>query len=192
MNRWKTSADEVILKIFSYLKRDDLIRCSLVCRQWHSLAYDRQLWTWLNFSQRTVPVDKLTTLLSFGVKYLSLSCSDLKTSSSDSLNNKKTKLHLQYADFGLCNISGAHLARILECCPNLRKLNLEFLVLSSTILKAISMCSQLRILNLSMCQEVNQSQLVSITRKCELLEELNLGWCDIEERTFSKLFPGRS
>lgn len=104
---------------------------------------------------------------------------------------RKENLMLEYADFGLCNIQPPQLSRVLDCAPNLVKLNLESLTLSGPVLRAIAKCSQLEILNLAMCQNVNASQLVAVTRNCSKLRELNLAWCNLSEKTFSRLFPGK-
>ena len=102
---------------------------------------------------------------------------------------RKESLLLEYADFGLCNILPAQLSRLLDCTPHLVKLNLESLTISGPVLRAVSQCSQLQILNLAMCQNVNASQLVAVTRNCTKLKELNLAWCNISEKTFNRLFP---
>ncbi|KAL5262371.1 hypothetical protein ACHWQZ_G007926 [Mnemiopsis leidyi] len=189
VNRWEMSADEVVLKIFSYLKFEDLFRCALVCRHWRELSYDRILWNEFNLTQRAIPFDKLLTVLGYGTKYLSLSCGDVKERSAPSPRKRKENLMLEYADFGLCNIQPTQLSRVLDCAPNLVKLNLESLTLSGPVLRAIAKCSQLEILNLAMCQNVNASQLVAVTRNCSKLRELNLAWCNLSEKTFSRLFP---
>ncbi|XP_063683249.1 F-box/LRR-repeat protein 20-like [Bolinopsis microptera] len=191
VNRWETSADEVVLKIFSYLKFEDLFRCALVCRHWRALSYDRLLWTQFNLTQRAIPFDKLLTVLGYGTKYLSLSCGDVKERTAPSPRKRRESILLEYADFGLCNILPTQLSRLLDCAPNLVKLNLESVTISGPVLRAVAQCSQLQILNLAMCQNVNASQLVAVTRNCTKLKELNMAWCNISEKTYNRLFPLR-
>lgn len=190
INRWETSADEIVLKIFSYLNLEDLFRCALVCRQWYELSHDHQLWERVNLMHRAIPFDRLVPLLGCGTKYLSLMCGDVKGNMAPSARKLcRDTLDLEYIDFGLCNIKPPQLTCLLEHSPNLRKLNLEALAISGPVLRAIARYSNLEVLNLAMCQNVNATQLVAITRKCGNLKELNLAWCHISETTFNKLFP---
>ena len=67
--------NEVIFRVFSYLKILDLLNCGLVSKRLRAISIDDQhLWPKkLNLCNKKVPVGFLQRLLDSGCKYLSLS-----------------------------------------------------------------------------------------------------------------------
>eukprot|EP00116_Pleurobrachia_bachei_P004740 sb/3465002/ len=189
-NPWSRFSEELTLKIFSYLKIEDLCRCSLVCSYWRRLSYDKSLWKKINLRNRNIPIDQLVARLRFGTRYLSLACVQVRDATMTNRFSGEN-LAITHVDFGLSTISTHLMTRLLEISPNLRKVNLEAMNLSPALLRALSGCRNLEILNLAMCNGVSADPLVAITKNCLNLVELNLAWCKISTKTFSRLFPKR-
>ncbi|CAF1246951.1 unnamed protein product, partial [Didymodactylos carnosus] len=97
-----------LLTIFSYLTLQELLRCSLVCRQWRSLSQNSRLWkrvylrpeyNGLHISN----VNKFITMIS-----------------------KRFSLALQYIDLPIELITIDILHELANKCPNLNRLTLDF------------------------------------------------------------------
>ena len=48
-------SDEILLKIFSFLDIEDLIRCTQVSKRFYRIANDSYLWSAVNVSGKAVP-----------------------------------------------------------------------------------------------------------------------------------------
>ena len=52
---WQHAPDNVLLKIFSFLHCQELLRASCVCKMWHRIAHDDFLWKDLTLQKWTFP-----------------------------------------------------------------------------------------------------------------------------------------
>ena len=66
-----TLTDECFLRLFNFLNKVDLTRCSMVCKRWNAVTKDKSLWRIVNFSplQFNVDNDCFTTLAVSKMKY---------------------------------------------------------------------------------------------------------------------------
>ena len=65
-------SDEIVLKIFGFLSKSQLVRCARVCRRWRQLAFDETLWRRMDAAGHTVPAGGLGRLVQRGVRLLRL------------------------------------------------------------------------------------------------------------------------
>lgn len=72
-------SDEIILMIFRWLSKKNLIRCALVCKRWHRLTSDETLWSRLDGSTKVLESGALGNILSRQVIILKLTQSEVCT-----------------------------------------------------------------------------------------------------------------
>ena len=65
--------DELILKVFSYTKTADILRCGQVSKRMRNISNDNLLFQTVNLKNKIVKTDFLVTLLNKGCKSLKLS-----------------------------------------------------------------------------------------------------------------------
>ena len=71
-------SDEILMKIFSFLKSEDILSTLTVHEKFHRLAFDDSLWRGhrqfdkINLSSKLVPLTLIQELFEHGTKYLCL------------------------------------------------------------------------------------------------------------------------
>ncbi|XP_046865075.1 S-phase kinase-associated protein 2-like [Xenia sp. Carnegie-2017] len=192
---WNKLSDEVILAVFKSLDKVNLFVCSRVCKRWQRLAYDESLWQSLNLSEFTVDENVLKQLFNRGVVVMRLAWLKVLplTDVIEDLSNDSAVYRVQYLDVTSSSISEKILHQVLKSCKNLKKLSLEACSISDRILRAISRCHHLSVLNLSMCQYVGKVGLRSLAIGCSrVMTELNLAWTNLTPESIDvvvKSFP---
>lgn len=127
------------MKIFSYLKSDELCRsCARVCRKWYYLAWDPTLWQTISFDAVNIDVDRglraVTRLLSRDVNcrqrpgVYSIDEHDYLTSSTiksnGSANQTPLSVHVLHVDNSF-TLTDRGLILIARKCPDLRSLRVH-------------------------------------------------------------------
>ena len=121
--------NEVICRVFSYLKILDLLNCGLVSKRLRAISIDDQhLWPKkLNLCNKKVPVGFLQRLLDSGCKYLSLSEAILDVALS--LPKASRQKYLDLFGFGTFEYMRENSEILLESCYSLQKLSLSKAIL---------------------------------------------------------------
>lgn len=178
---WSQTPDEMKVRIFSFLKPKEIVRCSAVCKSWHKMCFDGQLWTALDASQfyRDIPSETLikimTTAGSF-VKDLNLrGCVQIRDHwNAESERIAEVCTNLENLSIEGCRIDRSSLHVLLLRNSKLVSINLQGLKLvNNSALKIIGQnCSRLEYLDISWCQHVDSKGLVQIAQGCPNLRDL--------------------
>ena len=149
--------NEILLKIFDYMKIKDLLRCGQVSRRIRIIAYDQSLWQKVNLHPKEiVPTGLLELILENNCEYLSTYGKIV-----GKLNlNKASQLKCLIAS-NLIGYSDHHtnhevLDILLNSCHTLEKLSLNSVTLNERMIASI--CIQngktLRVLRLNGCNRL--------------------------------------
>ncbi|CAG8585296.1 1133_t:CDS:2 [Diversispora eburnea] len=69
---------------------------------------------------------------------------------------------------------------IVQSCPNIRYLNLEFCYVTDTVVEAIAQsCRNMEYLNIYGSESITDSSISKIAKKCSYIQELELGYCGL-------------
>ena len=112
--------NEVILKVLSYLKIEEIVRCHQVSKRIKSICHDESLWKNINLHLCDfVPAILLQLVLNNGCKCLSLNCSTVL----GKLSLKKPS-QLIYLDLTKLTATEKVKERLLASCHSLEKISL--------------------------------------------------------------------
>lgn len=150
---------EIQLAIFRHLTPKELVRTSIVSKQFRRFCYDGQLWTSVDASgyYKDIPADSLTQIIKGAgpfVKDLNLrGCVQVE--------------HYQRADI------------VVESCKNLVNATLEGCrnFRRQTLHKLLEGNDRLAHVNLTGLVAVNNHTCKVVARNCPQLESLNVSWC---------------
>jgi len=130
----------------------------LVCKRWCQIGRDEVLWTRLDLGSKVLGEGTLGHILPRGVQILRLAQAEIADSvfcvGSQVLNDSYVS-KLQYLDLSMALISPTGLAMLLSKCKYLKKLSLEKCILNRDCCKAISENTELKVLNLTMCENID-------------------------------------
>ena len=161
--------NEVILKVLSYLKIEEIVRCHQVSKRIKSICHDESLWKNINLHLCDfVPAILLQLVINNGCKYLSLNCSTVV----GKLSLKKSS-QLIYLDLTKLTATFKVKERLLASCHSLEKVSLINNTLNKKMVNSIfnQNGKTLQVLKLSGCSGVNTESFPC----CVNLVELNLG-----------------
>ncbi|RHZ63526.1 hypothetical protein Glove_329g21 [Diversispora epigaea] len=69
---------------------------------------------------------------------------------------------------------------IVQSCPNIRYLNLEFCYVTDTVVEAIAQsCRNMEYLNIYGSESITDSSISKMVKKCSYIQELELGYCGL-------------
>lgn len=156
--------DDTIIKIFSYLKSDELCRsCARVSRKWYYLAWEPSLWHTISFSDANIDIDRglraVTRLLSRDVYcrqrpgVFSFEEQDYLTSSLKS-NGSASRSHVPLP---------VQVLRVANSCT----------LTDRGLILVARKCTDLRWLQVHACASVSDLGLSEIMTKCSI-ERLDL------------------
>ncbi|KAG7157365.1 F-box/LRR-repeat protein 20-like isoform X1 [Homarus americanus] len=169
---------EILLYIFSFLNKYDLcINVSLVCTAWRDLAKDPTLWTHLVFSyQHRVDGDQVRRLLKGSPHLLSLEMQSREDGGDLLLQAAASCTKLRELTVKFCDgLTDTVFKSLVENCSDLRYLNVEgSRVCNSECYFLMAEFRQLRYLNLSHCQFLDNLGLIAIAKQCKYLEYLDI------------------
>ena len=150
---------ELKLAIFGHLRPKELVRASIVSREFHSICFDGQLWTSFDASEfyTAIPAESLAKIVEAAgpfVKDLNLrGCIQVE--------------HYNRADVVVKSCRNLVTAT-LEGCRNFQRATLHVLLSNNT---------RLAHLNLTDLAAVNNGSCKIISKSCPQLESLNVSWC---------------
>lgn len=129
----------------------------LVCKRWCQIARDEVLWSRLDLSGKVLSRGALGYILPRGVQVLRMAQAEIADPifCSGEIMNDSYVCKLQCLDLSMAVISPNSLAVLLSKCKHLKKLSLEKCVLNRPCCKAISQNKELKVLNLTMCEEID-------------------------------------
>ncbi|KAL3123399.1 hypothetical protein niasHT_004571 [Heterodera trifolii] len=176
--------DSLLLRIFFYLNKRDLVSLMLVCRRFGQIANDKTLWEFMNLAGRLLDEESIHALFDRQLKVLRLASAEIKPLSLFSWYNSQqmttaqlTHLDLSQAKFG----SSDTLLRLLVRCESLQALSLESCeLLDEECCRAIANNSALRHLDLVYAKRLTAVGVEVILRACQKLVELNLSWAEVD------------
>ena len=180
---WADMPHEIKLSIFSYLKPKQLVRASIVSRQFHKMCFDGQLWTYFDASEfyMDIPAESLAKIImSAGpfVKDLNLrGCIQVEHCKRADLIVKACK-NLKNATLEGCrNFSKSTLHSLLKTNERLANLNLTGLtaVTNGTCKIIAQSCPSLEMFNVSWCTHMDARGIKAIILGCPNLRDLRAG-----------------
>ncbi|KAL8623794.1 hypothetical protein ACOMHN_054100 [Nucella lapillus] len=181
--------DEVLLHIFTFLTRRNVVKCMRVCKKWNRIGLDESLWRRIDLSFKTVQIRTIKHLFNRGTSHLRMAKCNVKGSVfqdlSVSFSEEQRLSRLQYLDLSMAVVSDALLTDILAQCRQLKKVSLETVTVSDTVLHMLSESTQLDTLNLAMCRGITSSGLMPLFAHCAQLTCLNLAWTHMDSRCVS-------
>ncbi|KAF8543928.1 hypothetical protein BDD12DRAFT_818365 [Trichophaea hybrida] len=177
--KWQSLPDEIKMRILSWIKPTELVKCSSVSKEFQRLCYDGQLWKTLDASEfyNRIPVEQLSQLIvsagSF-VRHLNLrGCVHLQTDWRIEAVANACR-NLISASLEGCKFENPIIHFIIMRNPRLVHVNLSGLsaVTNSTCRKLAESCCQIESLNVSFCTNTDGRGLRRVVEDCKNLREL--------------------
>jgi len=164
--------DEMLLKVFSWLPKVALGRLAQVNSRMNRVINDETLWHRIDCTKRILSPEQTKVLFDRKPNYLRLARSAI----ADQTTFSTSASQLTYLDLSMCEISPTMLNKLLGACPNLHKLSMEHLELSPEVLETAAIFAHsIETLNMTMCYDVDATNLAALLKKCDKLAALNLG-----------------
>lgn len=180
-NCFSLLADEIILKIFSYLSHKSIAKSVIVCKRWKKLGYDTVLWKKVNLQERHIEYPFLRQILHRGVYVLNLNQAEIFPSSdANSSEEYQDRFQLTHLNSTMSKFSSDILKSLLVKCYNLLKLSLEGCKLGLPECAAISNNENLQTLNLSVVTGLSHAGLDILTKKCTKIKSLSIAWTGLK------------
>lgn len=143
------------------------VNSMLVCKRWCQIARDEVLWTRLDLSSKVLSKGTLGHILPRGLQILRLAQAEIADpvfcEGSEVLSDSYVS-KLQYLDLSMAVISPNGLAALLSKCKYLKKLSLEKCVLNRDCCRAISQNTELEVLNLTMCENMDSDCIADLMK----------------------------
>lgn len=191
--------DDLLMRILNYLPTAELCKSSGVCRKWHYLCWDPELWTCItivNYQDSNINrvLKNLLSKLAMRTQGYCLTVQSVKLNGCELLSDKALGLIAQFCIdivqlevVGCCCITSKGLQDILTKCQNLSSIDLTGCSCVNSIFGPMangfspgnhSSFLQLRYLNLSDCVAFDDLGLRTVGLCCGLLENLYLRRCN--------------
>ncbi|VDK21864.1 unnamed protein product, partial [Anisakis simplex] len=84
---FETLPVDIILMIFSYLNKTDLVMAAMCCRRFRDIGYNQSLWEFMDLGQKFVTDTEIHSLMDRGVRYLRLTYTTIIAKQNDSVNS---------------------------------------------------------------------------------------------------------
>lgn len=171
-NFWKNMPTEIRMQILQYLQPKEIVRCSRVCKSWHAMCFDGQLWGKLDASEyyRDIPSDALVNIITSAGPFVR----DLNLRGCVQLREQWNK-------------NG-----FIEACRNLENFSLEGCRIDRTSIHCFLLQnSRLVHVNLSGLAGATNQTMKILAQNCPKVEVLNISWCNnIDNRGLKKVVDG--
>jgi len=170
--------DEIILKIFSFLKINDLYQCMSINKKMRNIASDKSLWKQIHLTGE-IPVKLLENVLVKGCQYLSLY--DCKIFGNNVWFQKNFQLkylsitHNEEVYGSMYWSNFETLSKLTAFCYKIEKLSINYCSLGSIMKCIIQSRYTLKILNFRR-NYINPESLKQIVTHCLELNELNISF----------------
>ena len=180
-NFWGDLPHEIAVHILQFLGPKEIVRCSAVSKAWHKMCFDGQLWINVDTEEyyRKIPAAALTKIITAAgpfVRDLNLrGCAQMPESwGEDGQNITDACRNLEYFSLQDCRIDRWSVHYFLLRNPRLVHINLcGMKCLNNSTLKIISRkCQMLEHLNISWCVNMDTKGLLSIVQSCPRLKDL--------------------
>jgi len=102
----------------------------------------------------------------------------------------QTHLKLEYLDFAhvMAFRNDSLIVAIIRSSPNLKRFNISGNDIGDEVVEAVaSTCHELEYLDLGGCGFITESSICNVIRSCPKLQHLELGFCDISNRTIEEI-----
>jgi F-box/leucine-rich repeat protein 2/20 len=188
---WSDMPHEIKLSIFSFLRPKELVKASIVSKDFHRICYDGQLWTCFDASEfyTDIPAESLAKIIvSAGpfVKNLNLrGCVQVEHYKRAEVVVKACKNLINATLEGCRNFQRQTLHTLLSSNERLAHLNLTGLVaVNNATCKIVARsCPQLELFNVSWCTHMDVRGIRMVLDGCTRLRDLRAG----EVRGFNNL-----
>ena len=169
---WNGLPQEIRMSILRYLSPKEIIRTSSVCKSWHGMCFDGQLWSCLDTSDyyRNISADTLEHIITSGGPFIQV------------LNLKGCVQLLQRWNS----------RRMVSACRNLECFSLEGCRIDRISLHCFLLQNvKLSQINLSGLAGATNSAMKIIGQNCPRLEYLNVSWCNnIDTKGLRRVIDG--
>ena len=173
-------SDEVLISVLKWLPKTTLIRCVRVCKRWSRLSTDESLWRRMDFANKTLKPGVLGHILNRGVAVLRLTKSTINMPLySENMLSSPQLTRVQYLDLSMATVDTSCLEHLLSQCQLLRKLSLENCPINDAICRFIGRNQNMEVLNLAMCQGLDENGLVPLCNNLKRLDSLNVSWTNM-------------
>jgi F-box/leucine-rich repeat protein 2/20 len=181
---WQDMPAEIKMGIFRHLTPKEIVRCSVVSKEWYKMCFDGQLWSRIDTSEfySEISSDALIKIITSGgpfVRDLNLrGCVQLREKWL-SEGERISDVCRNVVNFSLegCRIDKTAIHYLLLRNPRLEYINVSGLSsVTNSAMKIIAQsCPQLKTLNVSWCSNVNTKGLKRIIESCPELVDLRAG-----------------
>ncbi|XP_054275646.1 S-phase kinase-associated protein 2 isoform X2 [Macrosteles quadrilineatus] len=171
-------SDEIVLMIMQWLPRQSLSDCALVCQRWRRIVYDESLWQRIDLTCMSLKTDHMGYVLQRNPVILRMAQAEVAEPMLWELAPAMENFFcdLQYLDLSMALIKANDLAHLLGMCTRLKKLSVEHCDTDAAVCASIAANTELEVLNMSQCYQLDAAGLEEILICCSELVELNLAW----------------
>lgn len=173
----------ILVHILRHLKMCDLLhRASLVCKLWHQLVYDPDLWRRIDLQyQHKVADTQLLTLTQISDRVTHIDISDTHNLTSEAVEHAlKWCTHLRSLHMSRgYKLSDGVLEVVGENCHRLQTLVMDgcYKITNRGLLQMAEGCPELRKINLSRCSyRVTDKGVLAVAENCPRLKEVVLAY----------------
>jgi F-box and leucine-rich repeat protein 2/20 len=178
---WGMMPNELKVQVFQFLTPKEIVRCSAVCKEWHKMCFDGQLWSRLDASKfyRDIPSDTLIKIMTSAgpfVKDLNLrGCVQMRDhwgTESEKIANVCTNLENFWIEGCRIDRSSVHIFLLRN--PRLVSINVSGInTLNNSAMKIIGQnCPRLEYLDVSWCENIDTKGLLRVVQGCPNLADL--------------------
>lgn len=183
-------SDEVILQVFRWLPKSNLKDLALCCKRFYRLSEDESLWTRMDLAGKHLRPGQLGMVISKQVVVLRLARSEVRHSTNQPIEsapyfqmfNQIMDLTIQpgcqafeadfqsrllYLDLSMAYITPNSLVTIFNKCRRLKKLSLENVRVSDSVLLALSANKDIEVINFALCSGLREDGLRHLLSNCK-------------------------
>ncbi|CAG9799145.1 unnamed protein product [Chironomus riparius] len=184
VNPFELLSEEILLHIFQYLPKKTLHRVALVNTRFSRVILDESLWIRMDLGNRALKRGSIGKIFSRGFIILRLAQAKIQSPIFEShFRDQEFQSKLQYLDLSLASIDVTSLAQLLKTCHSLKKLSLEHVPVDINVCKEIAECRDLEVLNLAMCEGLNQESVIILMANLQSLTALNISWTNLSSES---------
>lgn len=192
VDHFKKLPERLILRIFTYLNKTDLVNTMRTCRQFNQIARDFTLWKYMNVGKRAIDEPVLHSLLDRQVMSLRLAEAQIIAAPTlcwYNFHNTLLMARLTHLDLSQTIFSDKEtLCRLLRRCRSLKALSLENCeIVDDEILREIAKNQELQHLDMVYVKRLSKIGICGLLCICRKLIELNLGWTEVEDDAISSI-----
>ncbi|VDM46802.1 unnamed protein product [Toxocara canis] len=177
---------EVILSVFRYLNKRDLVMVILTCRRFRDIGYNSSLWEYMDLGGRSMTESEVHSLMDRGIRILRLASTKVNEDVEVQLGSTLLLPHALPSKLTHLDLSGAIpekpsvIAGLLQRCTRLEGVSLEQRVIDDRVCIALGRNVDLKYLNLAMCEGLSPDGIKAIMQGCGRLLELNMAWTGLD------------